>query len=184
MFLYLQRRVPSFGGAGAHALHVAPEACLAPALRERFGDGYVSADFRDPKADVPIDIMNIEFPDETFDFIYCSHVLEHVEDDRKAMREFRRVLKKDGIAVLLVPIMQPARTYEDATITDPRARARAFGQRDHVRVYGPDYVERLEDAGFAVDVVRVDDLATAEEAVSMSLTTGAGVIHACRRRPE
>lgn len=128
-----------------------------------------------------MDIMSIGYPDETFDVVYCSHVLEHVADDRKAMRELRRVLKKDGIAILLVPIVGGAHTFEDPAITDPKERARLYGQHDHVRSYGADYVDRLKEAGFAVDVVAVRDLATEEEAVRMNLSAAAGEIYVCRR---
>jgi len=181
LFLYLQRRLPSLDCV---VLHVASEACLEARLRQRFGEGYLTADFHNSRADVRMNIMDIQYPGETFDLIFCSHVLEHVEDDRKAMREFRRVLRVDGIAVLLVPIGGPARTYEDPSIVDPEARARAFGQHDHVRVYGADYVDRLQEAGFDVEILRVEDLATAEEAVQMNLSGAAGVIHVCRRSPE
>ncbi len=125
-----------------------------------------------------MDITSIEFPDGHFDVIYCSHVLEHVEDDRKAMREFHRCLGEDGWAVLLVPITAST-TFEDASIVDPKERLRAFGQEDHVRRYGPDYVERLQQAGFRVSVVRVADLADSEEAVRMGLTSASGDIYYC-----
>ena len=184
VFLYFQRRLASVNRVGGQALHVAPEKCLEPVLRRMFGDGYRTGDIRHARADVRLDVMDIEFADETFDFIYCSHVLEHVEDDRKAMRELRRVLKKDGIAVLLVPILRSTGTYEDATITDPAARARAFGQKDHVRVYGQDYVDRLVEAGFTVEVLSIEDLAKPEETARMNLSSAAGAIHVCRRRPE
>ncbi|MEJ0067165.1 MAG: class I SAM-dependent methyltransferase [Caulobacteraceae bacterium] len=83
-------------------LHIAPEPCLASRFNALLGDGYLSADLNSPSAMAQVDIMDIRFPDETFDVIYCSHVLEHVVDDRLAMREIRRVLKADGWAILLV----------------------------------------------------------------------------------
>jgi SAM-dependent methyltransferase len=179
VWLYFERRTNLFDGQGHRVLHVAPERCLERRLRIRIGSGYVTADFNDPRADVRMDITDIDYPDATFDFIYCSHVLEHVDDDRRAMREFRRVLKADGTAVLLVPITS-AQTIEDPTITDPAERRRLFGQHDHVRRYGSDYVNRLRDAGFAVQVHNVADLATDEEAARMSLNAAAGQIHVCR----
>ncbi len=97
------------------------------------------------------DITDIPYPDETFDVIYASHVLEHVPDDRRAMREIRRVLRTGGWAVLLVP-MFGATTKEDPTVIDPAERERLFGQDDHVRLYGHDgeYERRLTEAGFDV----------------------------------
>ena len=98
------------------------------------------------------------FDECTFDVVVCNHVLEHVPEDRKAMRELQRILKPGGWAVLLVPFDQDrAVTYEDWAIVDPDERERAFGQFDHVRVYGRDYVDRLSDAGFEVSVVRYGD---------------------------
>ena len=100
---------------------------------------------------VRLDICDIPCGENTFDVIYCSHVLEHVTDDRKALREFRRVLKNGGWAILQVPITSDV-TFEDATVTDPSERERLFGQHDHVRRYGPDYRDRLIEAGFSVTV--------------------------------
>ena len=95
-----------------------------------------------------MDVMDISYPDETFDVIYCSHVLEHVTDDRQAMREFHRTLKPDGWAILNVPITTEV-TFEDPAIESATERERVFGQIDHVRCYGPDYVNRLARAGFS-----------------------------------
>lgn len=161
-------------------LHVAPEPCLEPRLRERLGEGYLTADLHDPDAMLRIDVTDIDRDDESFDVILCSHVLEHVEDDRVAMRELRRVLRGAGWAILLVPITA-GRTREDPTIVDPAERLRAFGQEDHVRRYGPDYADRLREAGFRVDVTRIADLVEEEGAVRMGLTPAAGEIYFCTR---
>jgi ubiquinone/menaquinone biosynthesis C-methylase UbiE len=90
-----------------------------------------------------MDITDIQYPDNTFDVIYCSHVLEHVPDDRKAMREFARVLKPEGWAVFMVSLSEE-HTIEDPSITSPAERERLFGQHDHVRRYGPDFKDRLD----------------------------------------
>jgi ubiquinone/menaquinone biosynthesis C-methylase UbiE len=93
----------------------------------------------------------MQYPDSTFDVVICCHVLEHIPDDKKAMSELFRVLRPGGWAVLQVPIGRAIdKTYEDASITDPKLREKAFGQHDHVRVYGMDYKERLGKAGFSV----------------------------------
>lgn len=127
-----------------------------------------------------MDVSDIRFPDQSFDIIYCSHVLEHVPDDQKAMAEFWRTLNNSGWAILLVPITAE-QTYEDASIVKPADRLTAFGQADHVRKYGPDYVDRLRAAGFHVDIITVDDLANKTEAIEMGLTAHSGEIFYCRK---
>jgi SAM-dependent methyltransferase len=99
-----------------------------------------------------VDITAIPFPDNTFDVILCNHVLEHIPDDRKAMRELHRVMKPDGWAILQVPInYKLEETYEDFSITSEAGRKEAFGQKDHVRWYGKDYKNRLSSVGFTVN---------------------------------
>jgi SAM-dependent methyltransferase len=129
---------------------------------------------------IKMDITNIDYPDQSFDVIYCSHVLEHVQDDRKAMREFYRVLKTTGWAILLVPITAE-KTLEDPSLVGPEERLRVFGQADHVRRYGPDYVDRLREAGFSVQVTKVNDLVQNDEAIRLGLTSAAGEIHFCTK---
>jgi hypothetical protein len=178
LWLFLSRKTDLFDGAPKTILHVAPEKCLQPRLESRFGESYVTADLFDPSVKVKMDITDIHYPDRHFDVIYCSHVLEHVEDDRKAMSEFHRVLADDGWAVLLVPITAE-RTFEDPSIVDPQERLRVFGQEDHVRRYGPDYLDRLQEAGFRVTVTTVADLVEPEEGVRMGLTAASGDIYYC-----
>ena len=101
---------------------------------------------------VKMDITDIQYPDASFDVIVCYHVLEHVPDDRLAMREMRRVLKPGGWAILQSPLrVELEKTYEDFSITAPEERERAFGQRDHVRLYGRDYEQRLQESGWIVE---------------------------------
>ncbi len=101
-----------------------------------------------------IDITKLSFEDNSFDVIFCNHVLEHILDDRKAMGELYRVLKPGGWSILQVPISNLLdETYENSTITDPKEREAHFGQFDHVRIYGKDYVKRLSDIGFKVKEV-------------------------------
>ena len=180
VWLFFIHRTDLFDGNQKKVLHIAPEPCFEARLKQRLGQGYLTADLLDPHVMERMDITRIQYPEESFDVIYCSHVLEHVPDDRIAMREFRRVLRKDGWAVLLVPITVE-KTFEDPTITDPTERLRLFGQEDHVRRYGPDYVERLREAGFDVFVTRVLDVFSEEEATRMGLTPAAGEIYLCRR---
>jgi SAM-dependent methyltransferase len=152
IYLYLRRRTDLFDGRPKRMLHVAPEAQLSRLFAGASGIDYLSADLSSSTAMVHMDITAIEYPDQTFDVIYCSHVLEHVIDDRKAMRELHRVLRTGGWAILQVPISTAEETLEDPTITSPKDRERAFGQFDHVRRYGADYRDRLEEAGFSVEV--------------------------------
>lgn len=118
-------------------------------LERVHGDNYITADIESPLAKVKMDIHQIPFNENSFDAVLCNHVLEHVQDDIKAMREIHRVLKPGGFAVLQVPFFNPIpdKTFEDFSITDPRAREKAFGQDDHVRKYGKDYPQRILRAG-------------------------------------
>jgi hypothetical protein len=153
LWLYLHERTHLFEKEGLRVLHFAPERALGRRLASAPGIRYLSADLEDPVAMEHFDITDIPHPDGSFDAILCIHVLEHVEDDRKAMRELCRVLAPDGFAIVLVPLdLDRAETYEDPGITDPAERERAFWQSDHLRLYGRDFPERLREAGFDVTV--------------------------------
>lgn len=152
MWLYLKERTDFFTKQ-LKVLHIAPEKIYQDAFQAMPNLDYVSADISSPLAMIKMDITDIPFEENTFDVIICSHVLEHVPDDRKAMRELLRVLKPDGWAILQVPIdMNRAETFEDPTVTDPTERQRLFGQDDHVRWYGRDYPDRLRESGFIVSI--------------------------------
>jgi SAM-dependent methyltransferase len=136
-------------------LQVAPEYGLTMVLRGARAPRTVSVDLREhPLADRRMDLRSLEFPDASFDFAICSHVLEHIVEDRKAMAELFRVLRPGGILLVMVPWNRKApKTREDPTVTDPAERTRLYGQADHVRTYGgPDPVDRLHGAGFEVYV--------------------------------
>jgi len=152
IWLFFKRRTNLFDATSKRILHIAPEPSLGPLIAGIKGVEYTSGDFKPGRAMVQMDITRIEYPDDTFDVIYCSHVLEHVLEDRQAMREFHRVLKPGGWAVLQVPVTVDV-TFEDPTVTDPAERKRLFGQDDHVRRYGPDYCDRLVEAGFTVQII-------------------------------
>ncbi len=96
------------------------------------------------------------------------------------MREFYRVLKNDGWALLTVPITAEV-TFEDPSITDPGERLRLFGQDDHVRRYGKDFIDRLREAGFHVTVITVDDLVQEEDKIRMGLARETGEIYFCTK---
>jgi SAM-dependent methyltransferase len=150
LWLYLQEN-PDLLRDGLGVLHIAPEPIIADLLQSRAKIEYLSADLESPDAMVQMDVTDIQYPDASFDVIVCYHVLEHVPDDARAMREMKRVLKPGGWAILQSPLKpELKKTYEDFSITDPDERERAFGQRDHVRLYGRDYETRLREAGWQV----------------------------------
>ena len=133
-------------------LHIAPELCFIDRFEKMENLDYITGDIESPLAKVKMDIHRIPFEENSFDIIFCNHVLEHVDDDIAAMKEMYSVLKPGGWAILQVPFFYPLNenTYEDKTITEPAAREKAFGQDDHVRMYGKDYGLRLQQAGFKV----------------------------------
>jgi SAM-dependent methyltransferase len=135
---------------GRDVLHFAPEPSVTGMLKP-IARTYVTADIDPHEAEIQIDIENMSLPDRSFDCIFCSHVLEHV-DDRRALAEMHRVLRPGGVAVLLTPVIEGwERTYENAAVRDPAARRLHFGQEDHVRYFGADIRSRIHDAGFDVE---------------------------------
>ncbi|HPD45953.1 MAG TPA: methyltransferase domain-containing protein [Anaerohalosphaeraceae bacterium] len=177
VWLVLDAR-PEMLAPGSKILHIAPEDTLAARFRRIPGVEYVSADLDAARAMVRMDVQQIQYPDNTFSFIYCSHVLEHVPDDRQAMREFHRVLKPGGTALIMVPITAD-QTWEDPSVTDPAERLRLFGQHDHVRRYGPDVLDRLRGAGFDVETIHAPDVAEEKDLVRMAL--GDSHLYLCRK---
>ena len=112
---------------------------------------YINGDLYNPQADEVIDITSINYDDNVFDIIICSHVLEHIPKDELAMSELFRVLKPGGLAIIQVPISSVlVETFEDSSIIEPEDREKYFGQKDHVRIYGTDYIKRLKKSGFKV----------------------------------
>ncbi len=169
-----------FDGTPKKMLHIAPERFFQSKLRNFLGSNYITADLFDPLAMVRMDITDIQYPEGYFDVIYCSHVLEHVQDDKRAMREFYRVLAQGGWAILIVPTTAE-RTFEDPSIVNPSERLRVFGQEDHVRRYGIDFIDRLREAGFKVKVYCVPDLFEKSDVVLMGLTPASGEIYYCTK---
>jgi SAM-dependent methyltransferase len=153
VWLYFLNETDLFAGSVRKTmLHIAPEPCLRKNLMSEPLIEYVQADLEPTMSGmVRMDVTDIDYPDDSFDVIYCSHVFEHIPDDRKAMRELCRVLRPSGWAVLQVPLFR-ASTEEDTEETNPEERKRRFGQFDHVRIYGRDYPDRLRECGFDVEV--------------------------------
>jgi len=181
VWLFFDRRTDLWQPPVKRMLHIAPEACFEEPFRSSSYIDWLSADLQSPRAMVRMDVTDMHFPAESFDVVYCSHVLEHVPDDRTAMRELARVLKRTGWAVIQVPISDDP-TFEDPDIVDPREREIAFGQHDHVRRYGRDIEERLTEAGFVVDACVASDVATLQEIERMRLDSSE-ILDFCRRDP-
>ncbi len=150
LWLFLDRQ-PELLGRRIRLLHIAPEPLLQKQLSHRPNIDYLSADLCSPLAMERIDLTDIRKPAASFDAIVCVHVLEHIPDDRRAISEMRRVLSPGGWALLQSPVdWDRPSTFEDWSITSPAERLRHFGQEDHVRIYGADYVDRLQSSGFDV----------------------------------
>lgn len=111
-----------------------------------------------PHVTVVGDATRIPLQSSSVDAALCTHTLEHIENDRAAMRELHRVLRPGGWVAVGVPLDLDAPTFEDPTITDPEERLRSFGERSHVRAYGLDLPDRLEAAGFSVHLDRAADV--------------------------
>jgi SAM-dependent methyltransferase len=150
-WLYLKNET-SFFTENHKVLHFAPEQAFLKRFRKLKNIDYTTTDLNSPIADVKADICKLPFEDDHYDFIICNHVLEHIPDDKKAMEELYRVLAPGGTAIIQVPYDRNRTvSFEDDSITDPKERARIFGQYDHVRVYGMDYFEKLASVGFNVE---------------------------------
>lgn len=135
-------------------LHIAPEKPLIK-LFTSISNEYICGDIDPARFTIPniihIDATNIPFKNE-FDCIFASHVLEHIIDDTKAMKEIYNALTQNGRFIALVPQrFSREKTYEDASIVTEEARQQHFGQKDHVRWYGLDFTKRLKDAGFYIN---------------------------------
>ena len=152
LWIYLKENTDFFTSKKS-VLHMAPEQCFLTRFK-KLGHEYTTADLYSPIADVKADITDLPFEDNSFDVVFCNHVLEHIPDDTKAMQELYRVMKKGGMGIFQIPQdLNREVTFEDDSITDRKERARIFGQYDHVRVYGKDYFDKLRSIGFQVEEI-------------------------------
>lgn len=135
---------------GAAILHFAPERRLSRIIESKAPGRFVKGDLYPASKDIEtIDMLAIDYPSESFDFVIANHVLEHVDDDFLALSELRRVLKAGGYAILQTPYSSKlTQTFSDPGIDSNSARYQAYGQEDHVRLYGGDIFARIESAGF------------------------------------
>lgn len=172
LWLFLKNETDFFT-APKKVLHMAPEQCFLKRFKNLKNLDYTTADLYSPIVDVKADILNLPFNDNSFDVIFCNHVLEHIVDDNKAMQELFRVLKPNGMGIFQVPQdLNLDNTYEDFSITSSDERAKHFGQYDHVRVYGKDYFNRLRTVGFRVDEIDYSKKLSKELVVKYCLVKG------------
>ena len=171
LFLYFDRLKVWDRFCGKAILHFAPERNLSRRIKQCGPSRYVQADFfpedlysKNPEIE-RVDATDIQYGADTFDGLICNHVLEHVPDARKALSEFRRVLKPGGFAVLQTPFSaRLAHTIEDSGIDTDELRQLVYGQEDHVRLFGRDFLGLIEEAGLSLELCRHQDVATTEEA--------------------
>lgn len=174
LWLYLKNETDFFTSKEKlKVLHFAPEQCFLKHFKELKNLDYTTTDLLSPIADVKADICDLPFQDNTYDVILCNHVLEHIPDDAKAMKELYRVMKVDGMGVFQIPQdLNRNVTFEDNTITDIKERTKIFGQYDHVRVYGLDYFDKLRSIGFKVEAVDYTSKLSKEEITKYCLAKG------------
>ncbi len=147
-WLYLEQKTNLFTDH-LHLLHVSPKYSLSRRFVTMPNLEYVGVDFDNrPNTSIKLDLSMTPIRSDTFDAIICIHVLEHIQEDSKAIRELFRVLKPGGWAIISVPIRLDQKTFEDPTITTPEERERTFGETQHFRFYGYDLIDRLEECGF------------------------------------
>ncbi len=154
MWLYLKTKTDFFKKPGIHVMHIAPEQCFHKKFKNQANLIYVTSDLESPIADMHFDLHDIPLPGDSYEVIFCNHVMEHVKDDLQCMKEIYRIMKPGGWGIMQAPIdVSRSETYEDWSITSPEEREKHFRQKDHVRLYGTNYPKRLGEAGFRVEVV-------------------------------
>lgn len=169
LWLYLERET-SFLTDSIKVLHVAPEQVFYQKFRSFSHWDYTTTDLYSPLADVKADLRKLPFEDHAYDLILCNHVLEHIPDHLQALSELYRVLKKGGTLIAQVPLdLNREKTFEDPTITDPQERSRIFGQYDHVRIYGKDYSDFLNQTGFSSQCIPYTEQLTKKEIETYAL---------------
>jgi len=163
-WLYLKDETDFFTSSHK-VLHVAPEQCFHKRFKALSNLDYTTADLESPLADLHFDLHDIPLEDNLYDFFICNHVLEHVEDDKRVLKEVLRILKPGGKAIMQVPLDYSRElTFEDSSITKASEREKFFGQKDHLRVYGLDYPDVLRAQGFHVEEIDYSGILGEEKA--------------------
>lgn len=152
LWLYLKEKTDFF--THQHKmLHIAPELCFYKLFKALRNIDYTTGDYKSPIADIHFDLHKAPFDENTFDIILCNHVLEHVNDSQQCMRELYRIMKPGGWGIFQVPLdTNRSKTLEDENILTEEDREKYYWQKDHLRLFGLDYKDKLAEAGFEVTV--------------------------------
>jgi len=149
--MYLQKKTLLDKKSKIKLLHVAPEKCIQKKIKGMNWIEYITIDINPATADIVMDLTELKFNNSYFDAVICNHVLEHIKDDTKAIKEISRVLKPDGWAILQVPVSYTLKkTFEQKDISTPKDREKYYGAPDHCRIYGVDYFDKLKKSGFKI----------------------------------
>ena len=169
LWLYLDKET-DFLNSNLKVLHIAPEQVFYKKFKKLKNWEYLTFDLNSPIADIKGDLTSTNFKDESFDLIICNHVLEHIEDDKSALNEIYRILKYNGISILQVPMnLKRKNTFEDSSIKSKNQREKYFGQYDHVREYGLDFKDRVEEVGFEVEMINYSTKISQDLAIKYGL---------------
>nr|WP_294858365.1 class I SAM-dependent methyltransferase [uncultured Fluviicola sp.] len=164
MWLYLKRESNFFSAGSLKVLHIAPEQCFHKKFKNQKNIQYLTGDLVSPIADLHFDLHQIPLEDNRFDVVFCNHVMEHVDDALKCMKELYRVMAPGAWGIMQVPQDTNREvTYEDWSITSPEDREKHFWQKDHVRLFGMDYPDWLRKAGFEVEIAFANNPISDEE---------------------
>ena len=163
-------------------LHIAPERHIKEKIEGK-NPNYITGDIQFGKANQIVDLtdMKLQFDDNYFDYIICSHVLQDIVNEKDAFNEIKRVLKKDGLLILSIPIcFQMSKTLENHNLTFPIERLIYFGNRNHVRMYGNDYLNRLNDFGFTVQQFQANKILSPDE-IQQNRFIGGDLVMLCKK---
>lgn len=159
----LGRHLPKIFNSRCFVLHIAPEFEISTRIQSNILCDYYTGNIVRGAAMHIVDVTDIQFRDDFFDYIILNHVLEHIENEEKAIIELKRVLKPDGKMMLSFPICTDINTYENPNVQTPEERHNEYGQEDHVRLYGRDYKARLEGYGLKADIFSPQNECSREE---------------------